>query len=203
MAIHLPERTQTSTEALTPRQIVDRARPPRRRAAQGEARRRHRAPQPAAPPEAAEGAAEDVAPKNIIMIGPTGVGKTEIARRLAQAGAVAVPESRGVEVHRGRLRRARRRVDGARPGGAGHHHGARRAVRRAASAGDAGGRGPAARPPAAADAAPRRRSGRRGPAPTRPRPRASGFALNCARAGSISAPSRSTPATAACRPSKS
>lgn len=32
------------------------------------------------PPELAE----DVAPKNILMIGPTGVGKTEIARRLAQ-----------------------------------------------------------------------------------------------------------------------
>ena len=32
------------------------------------------------PPEMAE----EVAPKNILMIGPTGVGKTEIARRLAQ-----------------------------------------------------------------------------------------------------------------------
>ena len=28
--------------------------------------------------------AEDIAPKNILMMGPTGVGKTEIARRLAK-----------------------------------------------------------------------------------------------------------------------
>src|SRR6201988_2931115 len=32
----------------------------------------------------AEELRKDVTPKNIIMIGPTGVGKTEIARRLAQ-----------------------------------------------------------------------------------------------------------------------
>ncbi|MDO8461821.1 MAG: HslU--HslV peptidase ATPase subunit, partial [Deltaproteobacteria bacterium] len=31
---------------------------------------------------------DEIAPKNIIMIGPTGVGKTEIARRIAKmAGA--------------------------------------------------------------------------------------------------------------------
>src|SRR3972149_4044181 len=30
---------------------------------------------------------DEVAPKNIIMIGPTGIGKTEIARRLAKLAA--------------------------------------------------------------------------------------------------------------------
>ncbi|WP_337960870.1 AAA family ATPase [Caloramator sp. mosi_1] len=33
---------------------------------------------------AADEIKEDIIPKNILMIGPTGVGKTEIARRLAK-----------------------------------------------------------------------------------------------------------------------
>src|SRR4030042_7043155 len=32
---------------------------------------------------------DEVMPKNILMIGPTGVGKTEIARRLAKLGQAA------------------------------------------------------------------------------------------------------------------
>ncbi len=58
--------------------------------------------------------AEDVMPKNILMMGPTGVGKTEIARRLGQARELAVPESGGEQVHRGRLRGPRRGVDDSR-----------------------------------------------------------------------------------------
>ena len=34
--------------------------------------------------QVAEGLREEIVPKNILMIGPTGVGKTEIARRLAK-----------------------------------------------------------------------------------------------------------------------
>src|SRR5512137_2486762 len=44
---------------------------------------------------------EEIAPKNIIMIGPTGVGKTEIARRLAklaQAPFLKIEASKFTEV---------------------------------------------------------------------------------------------------------
>ena len=55
--------------------------------------------------------ADEIVPKNILMIGPTGVGKTEIARRLAKLAARAIPQGRGLEVHRGGLCRPRLRVD--------------------------------------------------------------------------------------------
>src|SRR5512139_2271658 len=44
---------------------------------------------------------DEIAPKNIIMIGPTGVGKTEISRRLAklaQAPFIKVEASKFTEV---------------------------------------------------------------------------------------------------------
>jgi ATP-dependent HslUV protease ATP-binding subunit HslU len=82
--IHLPETAQTSSESLTPRQIV--AELDKYVVGQAAAKRavaialRNRTRRQKLVPEMAE----EVAPKNILMIGPTGVGKTEIARRLAR-----------------------------------------------------------------------------------------------------------------------
>lgn len=73
-----------SSESLTPRQIVERL--DQYIIGQGEAKRavaialRNRWRRQNVPGELAE----EISPKNIIMIGPTGVGKTEIARRLAK-----------------------------------------------------------------------------------------------------------------------
>jgi ATP-dependent HslUV protease ATP-binding subunit HslU len=84
VAIHLPERTQTSIDTLTPRQIVTEL--DKHVVGQQRAKRavaialRNRMRRQKLPKELAD----DVAPKNILMIGPTGVGKTEIARRLAK-----------------------------------------------------------------------------------------------------------------------
>jgi ATP-dependent HslUV protease ATP-binding subunit HslU len=82
--ILLPETTQTSAGTLTPRQIV--AELDKHVVGQAAAKRavaialRNRMRRQKLTPELAE----EIAPKNILMIGPTGVGKTEIARRLAK-----------------------------------------------------------------------------------------------------------------------
>ncbi len=84
MPIHLPQTTATTVESLTPRQIVaelDRyvvGQAKAKRAVAVALRSRMRRQKLSAE------LAEEVAPKNILMIGPTGVGKTEIARRLAR-----------------------------------------------------------------------------------------------------------------------
>jgi len=84
VAIYLPETTQSSAGTLTPRQIVREL--DKFVVGQAAAKRavaialRNRLRRQKLAPELAE----EIAPKNILMIGPTGVGKTEIARRLAK-----------------------------------------------------------------------------------------------------------------------
>ena len=84
MPIYLPETTASTIESLTPRQIVVEL--DKYVVGQHQAKRavaialRNRMRRQKLPHEMAE----EVAPKNILMIGPTGVGKTEIARRLAK-----------------------------------------------------------------------------------------------------------------------
>ncbi|HMF92147.1 MAG TPA: ATP-dependent protease ATPase subunit HslU [Candidatus Angelobacter sp.] len=89
MAIYLPSTAQeeaagTVLEEMTPKEIVSEL--DKYVVGQGEAKRavaialRNRMRRQKLPADLAE----EIMPKNIIMIGPTGVGKTEIARRLAR-----------------------------------------------------------------------------------------------------------------------
>src|SRR5678816_1448791 len=84
MPIYLPETTASTTESLTPREIVVEL--DKHVIGQAQAKRavaialRNRTRRQKLPADLAE----EIAPKNILMIGPTGVGKTEIARRLAR-----------------------------------------------------------------------------------------------------------------------
>ena len=75
----------TPVPDLTPRADRRRARPRHRRPGRGQARRGDRPAEPLAAPAARRtSSAARSLPKNIMLIGPTGVGKTEIARRLAK-----------------------------------------------------------------------------------------------------------------------
>src|SRR5687768_5480582 len=91
----------TDPQALSPREIV--AQLDRNIVGQADAKRavavalRNRWRRQQLPPELRQ----EVSPKNILMIGPTGVGKTEIARRLAklaQAPFIKVEATKFTEV---------------------------------------------------------------------------------------------------------
>ncbi|HXE80119.1 MAG TPA: ATP-dependent protease ATPase subunit HslU [Vicinamibacterales bacterium] len=101
MATSSPGHVQSIAESLTPRQIV--AELDKYVVGQHRAKRavaialRNRMRRQMLPPDLAE----EIAPKNILMIGPTGVGKTEIARRLArlaQSPFIKVEASKYTEV---------------------------------------------------------------------------------------------------------
>ncbi len=90
---------------------------------------------------------EEVLPKNILMIGPTGVRQDRDLAAAGQARRRAVPQGGGHQVHRGRLRRPRRRFHRARPGRGRHRPDARDAAQGGQGAGREERRGARARRP--------------------------------------------------------
>ena len=106
MPIYLPETTASTIESLTPRQIV--AELDKYVVGQHQAKRavaialRNRMRRQKLPPEMAE----EVAPKNILMIGPDRRRQDRNRPTAGEARAIAVSQGRSVEVHRGRIRRA-------------------------------------------------------------------------------------------------
>src|SRR4026209_1932670 len=100
MVIYLPSQSVDSEpilDELTPREIVREL--DKHAVGQAEAKRavaialRNRTRRQKLAPEMAE----EVIPKNILMIGPTGVGKTEIARRLARLAQAPAIQGAGVK----------------------------------------------------------------------------------------------------------
>jgi len=74
--------------------------------------------------QAPEAIRDEIMPNNIIMIGPTGVGKTEIARRLARLAGAPFLKVEASKFTESRVRRPRCRVDDPRAGGHVDQHGA-------------------------------------------------------------------------------
>ncbi len=159
MAISLPERTTTAVGSLTPREIV--AELDKYVIGQAKAKRavaialRNRLRRQRLPGRDRRRSHAQEHPDD----------RTDRCREnrdraaTGAARALALHQGRGLEVHRGRIRRSRRRIDGPRSRGARRRHGARGEGRGGAGEGARRRRGPPARPAAAALAAAHARRG--------------------------------------------
>ena len=188
MQYELKDGDPTHDQLLSPRDRL-RARPLHRRPEGCQARGGHRAAQPLAAAAAARrpqggGAAQEHPDDR-----PDRLRQDRDLAPAGPAGRRAVPEGGGDQVHRGRLRRPRRRFDRARPGRGRHRPGARDQAARGQGAGREERRGARARCA--------------GRAPARRPPRARASASACATTSSTTRRSRSRWPTAdrSCRPS--